>query len=91
MDIEQRAKRSKSLLENEWFQETMKDLRNQQTKIFVNSAAHELEQREEAHAILRALKSIGIIAVRRECGETHREKRIAPLWIRLSLVDHWTQ
>ena len=60
MDIEQRAKRSKSLLENEWFQETMKDLRNQQTKIFVNSAAHELEQREEAHAILRALKSIEV-------------------------------
>ena len=60
MDNEQRAKRSKSLLENEWFQETMKDLRNQQTKIFVNSAAHELEQREEAHAILRALKSIEV-------------------------------
>ena len=57
MDIEQRAKRSKSLLENEWFQETMKDLRNQQTKIFVNSAAHGVEQREEAHAMLRALKS----------------------------------
>ena len=38
----------------------MKDLRNQQTKIFVNSAAHELEQREEAHAILRALKSIEV-------------------------------
>ncbi len=60
MDIEQRAKRSKSLLENEWFQETMKDLRNQQTKNFVNSAAHEVEQREEAHAILRALKSIEV-------------------------------
>tara|TARA_Y100001938_G_C8095446_1_gene437840 strand:- start:3146 stop:3376 length:231 start_codon:yes stop_codon:yes gene_type:complete len=60
VDIEQRAKRSKSLLENEWFNETMKDLRNQQTKIFVNSAAHELEQREEAHAILRALKSIEV-------------------------------
>lgn len=60
MDIEQRAKRSKSLLENEWFQETMKDLRNQQTKIFVNSAAHEVEQREEAHAMLRALKSIEV-------------------------------
>jgi len=60
VDIEQRAKRSKSLLENEWFQETMKDLRNQQTKIFVNSAAHEVEQREEAHAMLRALKSIEV-------------------------------
>ena len=64
MDIEQRAKRSKSLLENEWFQETMKDLRNQQTKIFVNSAAHEVEQREEAHAMFASIKiNRGITAI----------------------------
>lgn len=58
MDIEQRAKRSKSLLENEWFQETMKNLREAQMSIFANSSASEVEQREDAHAILRALKSI---------------------------------
>lgn len=58
MDIEQRAKRSKSLLENEWFQETMKNLREAQMSIFANSSASEVEQRDDAHAILRALKSI---------------------------------
>ena len=58
MDIEQRAKRSKSLLENEWFQETMKNLREAQMSIFANSSASEVEQRVDAHAILRALKSI---------------------------------
>lgn len=58
MDIEQRAKRSKSLLENEWFIETIKDLRETQLSIFANSSASEVEQREDAHAILRALKSI---------------------------------
>ncbi len=58
MDIEQRAKRSKSLLENEWFIETMKNLREAQMSIFANSSASEVEQREDAHAILRALKSI---------------------------------
>lgn len=58
MDIEQRAKRSKSLLENEWFIETIKNLRETQLSIFANSSASEVEQREDAHAILRALKSI---------------------------------
>lgn len=54
MDIEQRAKRSKSLLENEWFIETIKNLRDTQLSIFANSSASEVEQREDAHAILRA-------------------------------------
>tara|TARA_B100000902_G_C26915902_1_gene719216 strand:+ start:96 stop:344 length:249 start_codon:yes stop_codon:yes gene_type:complete len=58
VDIEQRAKRSKSLLENEWFQETMKNLRDTQMSIFANSSAPEVEKREDAHAILRALKQI---------------------------------
>ena len=58
MDIEQRAKRSKSLLENEWFQETMKNLRDTQMSIFANSSAPEVEKREDAHAILRALTEI---------------------------------
>ncbi len=58
MDIEQRAKRSKSLLENEWFQETIKNLRDDQISIFANSSASEVEKREDAHAILRALDAI---------------------------------
>ncbi|BAQ90154.1 hypothetical protein [uncultured Mediterranean phage uvMED] len=58
MDIEQSAKRSKSLLENEWFKETIKNLRDTQLRIFANSSASEVEQREDAHAILRALNAI---------------------------------
>lgn len=58
MDIEQRAKRSKSLLENEWFVETIKDLRDTQLRTFANSSAQEVEKREDAHAILRALNAI---------------------------------
>lgn len=58
MDIEQRAKRSKSLLENEWFVETIKDLRDTQMRTFADSSAQEVEKREDAHAILRALTEI---------------------------------
>ena len=58
MDIEQKAKRSRSLLENEHFVATMKNLRNDQMVVFANSAADEIERREEAHSILRALKLI---------------------------------
>ena len=58
MDIEQRAKRSKSLLENEWFVETIKDLRDTQLRTFADSSAQEMERREDAHAILRALNAI---------------------------------
>jgi len=58
VDIEQRAKRSRSLLENEWFVETIKDLRDTQVRTFANSSAQEVEKREDAHAMLRALMSI---------------------------------
>jgi|TARA_B110000503_G_C7066613_1_gene379048 hypothetical protein len=58
VDIELRAKRSKSLLGNDWFTETLKDLREQQKTVFANSGANEIERREEAHAILRALNAI---------------------------------
>ena len=58
MDIEQKAKRSKSLLENEHFVATMKNLRNDQMVVFANSAADEIERREEAHALLRAINLI---------------------------------
>jgi len=60
VDIEQKAKRSKALLENEWFVETIKNLREDQKSIFANSSAQELEKREDAHAILRALNAIEV-------------------------------
>lgn len=58
MDIERKAKLSKSLLESEWFIETLKDLRERQKNAFADSAAGDMEIREEAHAILRALNLI---------------------------------
>ena len=60
VDIEQKAKRSKALLENEWFVETIKNLREDQKSIFASSSAQVLEKREDAHAILRALNAIEV-------------------------------
>ena len=59
-NLETRAKRSKGLLENDWFIQTMSDLREQQKDVFANSSAVDVEKREEAHAIIRALNAIEI-------------------------------
>ena len=56
--IELKAKKSKSLLEDERFKETVEDLREMQFRIFADSSASEVEKREDAHAILRALTEI---------------------------------
>ncbi len=60
VDLEIRARRSKSLLENDWFIETIRDLRQHQMNVFANSSADEVEIREDAHAILRALNAIEV-------------------------------
>lgn len=58
MDIERKAKLSKSLLDSDWFIEALEDLREAQKEAFANSAVGDVEIREEAHAILRALNLI---------------------------------
>ena len=60
VDLEIRAKRSKSLLENDWFIDTIRDLRQHQMNVFANRSADEVEIREDAHAILRALNAIEV-------------------------------
>ena len=60
VDIEQKAKRSHALLNNEWFIETIKNLREEQKTVFADSSAQEVEKREDAHAILRALNAIEV-------------------------------
>ena len=40
------------------FQQFVQDVRDVQLSIFANSTASEVEQREEAHAIMRALNQI---------------------------------
>lgn len=57
-DIEKAAKKAQALLSNTTFIETIKDLRNDQMLSFANSSANETEQREDAHAVLRALNLI---------------------------------
>ena len=60
MDIEIRAARSKALLNNDHFIDTLRDLRERQKDVFVNSAASDVEAREEAHEIVRALDAIEV-------------------------------
>ena len=36
------------------------EVRERQSDVFVNSAAHEVERREDAHAIIRAVKEIEV-------------------------------
>ena len=56
--IELKAKKSKSLLQDERFLEVIQDLRKIQFDVFASSSASEVEKREDAHAILRALTEI---------------------------------
>ena len=42
------------------FMQLVKDVRNEQIRLFTTSAAQDVEQREEAHAILRALNKIEV-------------------------------
>ena len=56
--IELKAKKSKSLLQDERFLEVIQDLRKIQFDVFASSSAAEVEKREDAHAILRALTEI---------------------------------
>mgnify|MGYP005986927041 CR=1 FL=1 len=58
MEFRVRAERSKLLMESEHFQFVMKDLRDRQMAVFASSAASEVDKRENAHAILRALNEI---------------------------------
>lgn len=58
MEFRVRAERSKLLMESEHFQLVMKDLRDRQMAVFASSAAGEMDKRENAHAILRAINEI---------------------------------
>ena len=52
------ADEAKRLKNDTAFQQFVQDVRDVQLSIFTNSTASELEQREEAHAIMRALNQI---------------------------------
>ena len=52
------ADEAKRLKNDTAFAQFTQDVRDLQINVFTNSAAHEIEKREEAHAILRALDQI---------------------------------
>ena len=54
------AEEAKRLKNDTAFMQFVQDVRDVQISIFSNSAASEVEQREEAHAILRALNQIEV-------------------------------
>ena len=58
MSIRIQADEAKRLKNDTAFQQFVQDVRDVQISIFSNSTASEVEQREEAHAIMRALNQI---------------------------------
>ena len=51
---------AKRLKNDTAFMQFVEDVRNEQIRLFTNSAAQDVEQREEAHAMLRALNQIEV-------------------------------
>lgn len=58
MNVDEKANAAKQLRENEAFQMFVGEVHDAAIADFVNSAASDIETREEAHAILRALAEI---------------------------------
>jgi hypothetical protein len=59
-DVRIQAEDAKRLKNDTAFKQFVQDVREDQMRIFANSAAQDIEQREEAHAILRALNLIEV-------------------------------
>ena len=59
-DVRIQAEEAKRLKNDTAFKQFVQDVREDQMRIFANSAAQEIERREEAHAILRALTLIEV-------------------------------
>ena len=59
-DIRIQAEDAKRLKNDTAFTQFVEDVRNEQIRLFTTSDAQDVEQREEAHAILRALNKIEV-------------------------------
>lgn len=59
-DIRIKAEDAKRLKNDTAFTQFIEDVRNEQIRLFTTSGAQDIEQREEAHAILRALTKIEV-------------------------------
>jgi len=58
IELRIQADEAKRLKNDTAFQQFVQDVRDVQISIFTNTTAQEIEQREEAHAIMRALNQI---------------------------------
>ena len=59
-DAKIKAEDAKRLKNDTAFKQFVKDVRNEQIRLFTTSGAQDIEQREEAHAVLRALTKIEV-------------------------------
>ena len=59
-EIRIQADDAKRLKNDTAFTQFVEDVRNEQIRLFTTSDAQDVEQREEAHAILRALNKIEV-------------------------------
>ena len=59
-EIRIQADDAKRLKNDTAFTQFVEDVRNEQIRLFTTSRAQDVEQREEAHAILRALNKIEV-------------------------------
>ena len=59
-EIRIQAEDAKRLKNDTAFTQFVEDVRNEQIRLFTTSAAQDVEQREEAHAMLRALNQIEV-------------------------------
>lgn len=59
-DIRITAQEAKRLKNDTAFQRFVNDVRERQKDIFASTAGHEIERREDAHAIIRALNQIEV-------------------------------
>ena len=59
-DIRIKAEDAKRLKDDTAFTQFVEDVRNEQIRLFTTSGAQDIEVREEAHAVLRALTKIEV-------------------------------
>ena len=59
-DIRIKAEDAKRLKNDTAFSDFIQDVRDEQIRLFTTSGAQDIEQREEAHAVLRALTKIEV-------------------------------
>lgn len=81
-DIRIKADTARQLQRDDAFRSFIEEVRKDQLDTFANSAAQDIDRREEAHAILRALGKIESAiqsAIDEEAFYDHKHKGTAPL------------